>query len=109
MKKYFFLFIFLFLLSAAFCQDIKKQIEALDTAYYHDDFSTAKKRIAEIIPKADKIKDQTLLVEFFNTCGSVYYNTNEFTEAENYFSMAAEKAKAALGENEYHYALALFN
>jgi CHAT domain-containing protein/uncharacterized protein HemY len=109
MKQRLFLFLFLFLSFSGFSQNLRKEIEALDTAYYHDDLSTAKKLIAELFPKADKIKNDTLQVEFFNTCGSVYYNTNEFPEAEKYFSMAAEKAKAALGENEYHYALSIFN
>ncbi|MFL5765018.1 MAG: tetratricopeptide repeat protein [Bacteroidia bacterium] len=95
--------------SPAFSQNIRKQIGELDTAYYHNDYAASKKLIAEIFPKADKIQDQTLLVEFLNTCGSVYYNTNEYADAENYFSMAAEKARAALGESEYHYALAVFN
>lgn len=104
------LFIFLILISiVSISQNIKKQIEELDTAYYHDKFDLAKKLIGEIIPNVNKIKDDTLVVEFFNTCGSVYYNTNEFTKAEKYFSEAAEKAKTTLGENEYHYALAIFN
>ncbi len=104
------LLIFLLILSlASVSQNYRKQIEELDTAYYHDDFAGAKKRIAELFPKIDKIKDDTLLVEFLNTCGSVYYNTDEFEEAEKYFSLAAEKAKNTLGETEYHYALAIFN
>ncbi len=109
MKKYV-LLIFLFSISfAAVSQNYRKQIEDVDTAYYHDKFDVAKKLIADLIPKIDKIKDDTLLVEFLNTCGSVYYNTEEYEEAGNYFLMATEKAKASLGENEYHYALALFN
>ncbi|CAN5532482.1 tetratricopeptide repeat protein [soil metagenome] len=109
MKKLILLSLLLSFSLLSVSQNLRKQIEELDTAYYHDDFVAAKKYIAEIFPKADKIKDDTLLVEFLNTCGSVYYNTNEFTEAEKYFLLAAEKAKKALGETEYHYALALFN
>lgn len=109
MKK---LLLFVFLFSISFVsvsQNYRKQIEEVDTAYYHDKFDVAKKLIAELIPKIDKIKDDTLLVEFLNTCGSVYYNTGEYEDAANYFLMATEKAKVSLGENEYHYALALFN
>ncbi len=109
MKKHL-LFIFLFSISfVSVSQNIRKQIEELDTAYYHDDYVLAKKRIAEIFPQIDKIKNDTLLVEFLNTCGSVYYSTSDFTEAANYFVMASEKAKTSLGETEYHYALAIFN
>lgn len=109
MKK---LLLLIFLLSISLVsvsQNYRKQIEEVDTAYYHDKFDVAKKLIADLIPKIDKIKDDTLLVEFLNTCGSVYYNTGEYEDAANYFLMATEKAKASLGENEYHYALALFN
>lgn len=90
-------------------QNLRKQIEDLDTAYYHDDFVKAKKYIAAIYPNLDKIKNDTLTVEFLNTAGSVYYNTADFTEAENFYLLAGEKAKASLGENEYHYALSVFN
>lgn len=109
MKK---LLLLLFLVSISFVsvsQNYRKQIEEVDSAYYHDQYNVAKKLIANLIPKLDKIKDDTLLVEFLNTCGSVYYNTEEYTEAGNYFLMASEKAKTTLGESEYHYALALFN
>ncbi len=109
MKKFIFFISFLSISFVSLSQNIKKQIEELDTAYYHDKFDLAKKFIFELIPNVNKIKDDTLLVEFLNTCGSVYYNTNEFTEAEKYFIEAAEKAKTTIGENEYHYALAIFN
>ncbi len=109
MKKHFLLFLFLLISFVSVSQNIRKQIEDLDTAYYHDEYVLAKKLIAEIFPKKDKIQNDTLLVEFLSTCGSVYYSTEEFVEAEKYFLLAAEKAKASLGENEYHYALAIFN
>lgn len=109
MKKHLLFFLFFTVSFVSVSQNIRKQIEELDTAYYHDDYVLAKKRIAEIFPQIDKIKNDTLLVEFLNTCGSVYYSTSDFTEAANYFVMAAEKAKTSLGETEYHYALAIFN
>lgn len=109
MKKHLLFVLFFTISFVSVSQNIRKQIEDLDTAYYHDDYVLAKKRIAEIFPQVDKIKDDTLLVEFLNICGSVYYSTSDFTEAANYFLMAAEKAKTSLGENEYHYALAIFN
>lgn len=109
MKK---LLLFIFLFSISFLslsQDIRNQIWELDTAYYHGDYADSKKRIAELFPQRDKIKDDTLLIEFLNTCGSVYYNTSEFSEAAKYFLLASEKAKIMLGETEYHCSLAVFN
>lgn len=109
MKKLILFSILLSISFTSFSQNFRKQIEELDTAFYHDDYVTAKKLIAALFPKADKIKDDTLLVEFLNTCGSVYYSTNDFTEGEKYFLLSSEKAKAIFGESDYHYALAIFN
>jgi CHAT domain-containing protein/tetratricopeptide (TPR) repeat protein len=110
MKKYCLLFILSVFSFVSFSQDIKKQIEDLDTAYYHDDYVTAKKLIAILSPDAEtKIKDSKDLVEFYGTCGSVYYGTNEFKDAENYFTLASERAKKLLPDSDYHYSLAIFN
>lgn len=84
-------------------------MEDLDTAYYHDDYQKSKKLIAEILPKAESVNDDTVYIGFLSTSGSVYYHTNEFTIAENYFLQASEKAKIVFGENDYQYALPLFN
>ncbi|MGZ4049390.1 MAG: hypothetical protein ACXVNN_08500 [Bacteroidia bacterium] len=92
MKKYLLLFIISFFSFVSFSQDIKKQIADLDTAYYHNDFVTAKKLIVTIFPEAEsKIKDPKELVEFYGTCGSVFYGAAEFKDAENYFTLASEK------------------
>ncbi|MBC7873828.1 MAG: CHAT domain-containing protein [Ferruginibacter sp.] len=109
MRKYFTVVtaIIFSLLSAG--QDIKKQIEDLDTAYSRGDYPAAKKMVDKIYLAASTIRDDTLLVEFLGTCGSVYYKLEEYAKAETFFSEAAEKAKARLGENDYHYSLALFN
>ncbi|MGZ4053308.1 MAG: tetratricopeptide repeat protein [Bacteroidia bacterium] len=110
MKKYLLLFIISFFSFVSFSQDIKKQIADLDTAYYHNDFVTAKKLIVTIFPEAEsKIKDPKELVEFYGTCGSVFYGAAEFKDAENYFTLASEKAKLVLPDSDYHYSLAIFN
>ncbi|MDQ3047233.1 MAG: tetratricopeptide repeat protein [Bacteroidota bacterium] len=91
-------------------QDIKVKLNELDTAYYHNDLVQAKKLIAEILPKSDeKIRDPAEFVSFLNTCGSVYYGSGDFKEAAGYFQRGADIAKELLGENDHHYALALFN
>ena len=110
MKKHILLFLICFLSLISFSQNIKKQIEALDTAYYHNDLVTAKKLIETLSPDAgSKIKEPTELVEFYSTCGSVYYQSGEYTDAENYFTLASERAKATLPDSDYHYSLAIFN
>ncbi|OFY84878.1 MAG: hypothetical protein A3F72_18010 [Bacteroidetes bacterium RIFCSPLOWO2_12_FULL_35_15] len=103
------LFFFFICSTISFSQILKKKMEDLDSAYYHDDYIKSKKLIAEILPKAESVKDDTVYIEFLSTCGSVYYHTNEFTTAENYFLLASEKAKIVFGENDYHYSLPLFN
>jgi len=110
MKKWVLPVLVIFFLLPAAAQDIKKQIEELDSAFSSGDYKRAKALIGQIHPTAaTRISNDTLLVEFLGTCGAVYYRLNEFATAENYFREAAEKAKATLGEKEYHYALALFN
>ena len=110
MKKYFVLFPFLGIALASSSQDIKKQMDELDTAVAHGDYNLAKNLIDKIYPyTAARIKDDTIFVEFLNTCGSVFYNTNEYTRAEDYFRQASAKALQVLGEGEYHYSLAIFN
>ncbi len=110
MKKYFAALALSFFSFVSLAQDIGKQMEALDTAFSRGDYETAKKLIDTIYPTASQaITNDTLLIEFLSTSGSVYYKLNEFEKAESYFSQAAAKAKAILGENDYHYSLALFN
>ena len=84
-------------------------MEDLDAAIERDDYGAAKALIEKIAPNASKLKDDTAHVEFLNKAGSTYYRTAEYQNAEDYFLKAAEKASATLGENEYHYALAIFN
>ena len=93
----------------SFSQDIKKQIAELDTAFTHGDYKAAEKLITKIYPNLSSIKDDTLTVEFLSTSGSVYYRLEQYDKAETFFSQAAEKAKLTLGENNYHYSLAIFN
>ncbi|MEO5945834.1 MAG: CHAT domain-containing tetratricopeptide repeat protein [Chitinophagaceae bacterium] len=110
MKRYFTLIVFIFICSASYGQDYKKQIEELDTAYAHGDYPLAKKIIEKIYPTATTvIKNDTVLVEFLSTCGSVYYQTSEYKKAGEYFKEASIKALQKLGEKDYHYSLALFN
>ena len=109
MKKYFLFLIFSIASFVSFSQDLKKQIEELDTAYYHNDLITAKKLIAVLYPQVDHIKDAKEIVEFLSTCGSVCYNTGDYEEGEKYFTESSEKAKSSLEETDYHYSLALFN
>ena len=110
MKKYILLVLLSICSFVSFSQNIKKQLEELDTAYYHNDFVTAKKLIATLSPDAEaKIKEPKDLVEFYGTSGSVYYATGEYADAENYFTLASERAKAMLPDSDYHYSLAIFN
>jgi len=109
MRKAIILLVFSCFSPGIFAQNILKQIEELDTAYYRGDYSTAKKLIAEIYPRVSSIPNDTVQVEFLSISGSVHYQEGEYVKAGNYFTEAAEKAKATLGEKEYHYSLALFN
>lgn len=108
MKNHILVFLFFFAQLNLFSQNIKKQLAELDTAYYHGDYEKAKQLIGQLEPKASKIKNVNEHVSFLNTCGSVYFSTNDFASAGKYFSMAAEKG-ASLGEKDPHYNLALFN
>ena len=110
MKRCFTLFVFLIISSAIYTQDYKTQIEELDTAYAHGDYLLAKKIIDKIYPTAESvIKNDTVLVEFLSTCGSVYFQTNEHKKAGEYFKEASLTALQKLGEKDYHYSLANFN
>lgn len=109
MKKLLNLICLLFFSLFAFSQDIKKQLDELDTAYAHGDFKQAQKLAAGIYPNLKQIKDDTVLVEFLSTCGSVHYKLEEYSKAGTFYAQAAERAKASLGETGYHYSLALFN
>lgn len=90
-------------------QNIQKQLDELDTAYAHGDYELAKKLADKIYPHAKQITNDTALVEFLSTCGSLHYQLGDYAKAASFFSEAAEKAKTSLGETEYHYSLALFN
>jgi len=109
MKKPFLSFLIILSFATAHSQDIKKQVDELDTAFYRGDYKTAEKLVDKIYSVLSTIKNDTLYVEFLSTSGSVYYNLEQYTKAETFFLQAAEKAKATLGENEYHYNLAIFN
>lgn len=109
MKKLINLICLLFFAAVVSGQDIKKQLDELDTAYAHGNFKLAQKLAADIYPNQKLIKDDTVLVEFLSTCGSIHYKLEDYARAGTFFSEAAEKAKATLGETEYHYSLALFN
>ena len=68
MRRYFTFLVFIVISSATYCQDYKKQIEGLDTAYAQGDYPLAKKIINKIYPTAATvIKDDTVLVEFLKT------------------------------------------
>ncbi|HEV7782438.1 MAG TPA: CHAT domain-containing tetratricopeptide repeat protein [Chitinophagaceae bacterium] len=90
-------------------QDIKKQLEEMDTAFAHEEYQTAVKLAEKIHPRSATITNDTVLVEFLNRFGSSYYQLGEHSRAEIIFLEASEKAKEKLGEADYHYALALFN
>lgn len=101
------LFVFSFLVSDA--QDIKARLAKLDTAYAHGDYSEALQLAEKIYSDQSQIKDDTALVEFLSTCGSVHYKLDAYEKAAAFFLQASEKAKSLLGEADYHYPLALFN
>lgn len=109
MKKPILLFLIALISTISFSQDFRKQINELDTAFYHGEYRAAEKLVLKIYPNISAIKDDTLVIEFLSTSGSVYYNLEVYDKAETFFSQAAERAKAILGENEYHYSLAIFN
>ena len=109
MKKPVLLCLLVLISTVSVAQDFKKQVDELDTAFYHGEYKAAEKLLLKIYPNIAAIKDDTLVVEFLSTSGSVYYNLEMYEKAEAFFSQAAEKAKATLGENEYHYSLAIFN
>ncbi len=110
MKKGFVFLLLAFVCQVSFAQDILKQIDELDTALYRGEYANAKKLIDKIYNGATtQIKNDTLVIEFLSTCGSVYYHTNEYDKAIGYFTQAADKAIKTLGADEYHYSLAIFN
>lgn len=110
MKKKFALFVFLLISYASFAQSIIKQIQELDTAFYHSDYIAAKKIIGKIYHAVTtEVKNDTLVAEFLGTCGSVYYQLEEYDKAIDYFQQAAGKAEKTIGTASYHYSLALFN
>lgn len=101
------LFTFSFLVSSA--QDIKSRLAKFDTAFAQEDYATARQLAENIYTDIALIKEDTVLVEFLSTCGSLHYKLDEYEKAADYFRQASEKAKATLGEADYHYPLALFN
>lgn len=91
-------------------QNLKTQLNELDSAFYHNEYAVAKKIIGKIYQQVLSVeKNDTLVVEFLNTCGSVWYHTDDYDTAVVYFTRAATIAAEKLGEQEYHYALAIFN
>jgi CHAT domain-containing protein/tetratricopeptide (TPR) repeat protein len=110
MKKGLFFLLLLIVCRLSFAQDILWQINELDTAYYHGKYDIAKRMIGKIYTAATtQVKNDTTVIEFLSTCGSVYYHTDEYGTAIDYFTQAADKASKSLGEAEYHYSLAIFN
>ncbi len=109
MKTCLSLIAFVFLSFVAGGQDIKKQLEEMDTAFNRGEYETAKKLAEKIYPKAASIGNDTLVVEFLGRFGSSCYQLGEYSKAETIFLEGSEKAKATLGETDYHYSLALFN
>jgi CHAT domain-containing protein/Flp pilus assembly protein TadD len=110
MKSLILLPVFLLLFCTGNAQDLRKQLNELDTAFYHDDYPKAKQLIRSLYqPMISYTGNDTLVVEFLNTCGSVWYHTEQYDSAIFYFSRAAALAKEKIGEGEYHYALACFN
>ncbi len=103
------LFIFICFSFLASSQDIKKQIENLDTAFAHGDYKLAAKLVDQIYPNISQIKNDTVYIEFLSTAGSVHYHSAAYAKAEEFFRKASEKALQTLGDKDYHYSLALFN
>lgn len=109
MKKAGCLILLLFTFYFSHTQNISKRLAELDTAFVHGEFTKAKELSEKIYPDLSFIKNDTALVEFLSTSGSVHYKLDEYEKAAAFFKEASEKAKASLGEAEYHYPLALFN
>lgn len=110
MKHFIRIIIFLLAAGSLQAQDLKPRLNELDTAFYRDDYPKAKQLIRALYPDMMAYRENdTLVVEFLNTCGSVWYHTAEYDTALFYFKQAAALAREKTGEGEYHYALALFN
>jgi len=109
MKRSLSLLLFICFSIASSSQDIRKQIDVLDTAFMHGDYKLATKLVEQIYPNIAQLKNDTVHIEFLSTAGSIYYHTGEFSKAEKFFREASEKALQTLGDKEYHYSLALFN
>ncbi|MFN8289672.1 MAG: CHAT domain-containing tetratricopeptide repeat protein [Chitinophagaceae bacterium] len=90
-------------------QDIRTRLAALDTAYAKGDYTKAAQLATALYPDRSLIRDDTALVEFISTCGSLQYKLENYEKAARFFGEAAETAKDKLGETEYHYPLAVFN
>lgn len=103
----FFLILFSFLQSSA--QDIRQQLADLDSAYTHGDYTKAGQLTEQVYAKRSLIKDDTALVDFLSTCGSIHYHLGDYDKGAVFFSEAADEAKKRIGESDYHYPLALFN
>lgn len=99
----------LFLSLCVNSQDIRKQMEELDSALAKGNYQQARSIADRIYPLAGGIKDDSLLADIYSSCGSVYYRLNEFDKAAGFFIQASEKAKLKWGEDQYQYALTLFN
>lgn len=90
-------------------QPVSRLLQELDSAVAGNDYSRARELVEQIGPGVKEIKDDSLLTDFYNTAGTVYYRLNDFVKGENWFLRASEKAKSWQGTNSYPYALALFN
>ena len=91
MKKCFNLFLFIFICIISPAQDIYKQIEQLDTCAINGDYKSAKELISKIYPASAQIKNDTILIDFLSISGSVYYTTNEFAKAGDFFKRPLQK------------------
>jgi CHAT domain-containing protein/Tfp pilus assembly protein PilF len=109
MKRWVALSLLISITSLCYSQHIHKQIEEMDTAFARGDYKLAAEWAAKIYPNVGTLTNDTLQIEFLSTYGSIYYRLEEYAKAGPFFLQAAEKAKKTLGENEYHYPLALFN
>lgn len=110
MKRCILLFATTLLSVACLGQNYKKQLAELDTAFAQNNYTIAKNIIDQLYPTSNAIiKEDTVLVDFLSTCGSVYYKTGDYKKAGVFFKEAAQIALQKLGVKKYRYSLAQFN
>lgn len=91
-------------------QDSGRWLRDLDSAVGREDYPAAAVLVEKLAPLAEReIAPDSLLAEFYNTAGTVFYRLKDFTKAESWLLKASEKAMGAGGQNSYPYALAQFN